>query len=295
MYKILLLTDFSTASRHALAFSQALFADTAADFCLLHAYPIETAMAPGAAFLLADEIRVAEENLQRFRQEAVRSPEPPYHTYRTVVAPGGPVGVVEVLMRQEHFDLVVVGATGTGQSEWLGSVATGVVRQATTNVLVVPVSAPIRPLQRIVLATDYRSVNDAESFAFLKELASRKLANVTLLTITNGETEETPVSVVSEQYVLRALSDLPVDQYVIHDDDVVQGIQAYIDTHTVDLLVTLPHHRSLFDALAGRSVSRSIAYRPRVPLLTLYDGPVDTAARIQPTDDANKMPFASYL
>lgn len=288
MYKILLPTDFSAASRHALAFAQALLADTAADFCLLHAYPIETAMAPGGAFLLADEIQIAGENLQRFREEVAQSPEPPYHTYRTLVAPGGPVGVIETLMRQEHFDLIVLGATGTGYSEWLGSVATGVVRQAETNVLVVPVSAPIRPLERIVLATDYRSVNDAGSFAFLKDLASRKLANVTLLTIAEAET---PVSEVNEQYVLRALSDLAVDQYVVHDEDVVQGIQAYTDTHTVDLLVTVPHHRSVFDVLTGRSVSRSIAYRPRVPLLTLFDTPVHT----QPEENVNKIPFASYF
>jgi len=295
MYKILLPTDFSAASRHALAFVQALLADTAADICLLHAYPIETAMAPGAAFLLADEIQMAGENLQRFRQEVAQSPEPPYHTYRTLVAPGGPVGVIESLMRQEHFDLIVLGATGTGYSEWLGSVATGVVQLAETNVLVVPVSAPIRPLEHIVLATDYRSVNDAGSFALLNDLASRRRATVTLLTITDAESAETPVSEVSEQYVLRALSDLTVDQYVIHDEDVVRGIQAYTDTHTVNLLVTLPHHRSLFDALSGRSVSRSIAYRPRVPLLTLFDKPADAPVRTQPVENTSTIPFTTYF
>ena len=75
---------------------------------------------------------------------------------------GKPISVVEILLAKEHFDLVV-GATKVGRAEFLGSVATGMIRAVNTNVLVVPTSAFIRPLERVVLATNYRSVNDAES------------------------------------------------------------------------------------------------------------------------------------
>ncbi|GAA4447412.1 hypothetical protein GCM10023189_03800 [Nibrella saemangeumensis] len=33
----------------------------------------------------------------------------------------------------------------------------------------------------------------------------------------------------------------------------------------------MPHHRSLLDILTGRSVTRKLACKPRVPLLTMYD------------------------
>ncbi|SOD93411.1 universal stress protein [Spirosoma fluviale] len=292
MYKILLLTDFSVASRHAIAYTQTLFADTAADFCLLNAFPLEPEVGFTGAFLIVEEREQAEKSLIALRHEVTQQPEPAYHTYRTVVVPGSPEASVDVMLHQEHFDLVVVGATGSGRSELLGSVATAITRTATTNVLVVPATFPIRPLERIVLSTDYRSVNDAESFGILADIANRKGAQLTLLTIdksgTAGATDLT------RQYVEQAFDSVSTDSYVIHDNNVLHGINAYLDAHTVDLLVLLPHHKGFFDVLRNNSVTRSVAYHPRVPLLTLYDAePKKTATAEMP--ELDNLPFATYL
>ena len=77
---------------------------------------------------------------------------------------GKPISVAEILLAGEHFDLVVVGATSVGRAEFFGRVATGMIRAANMNVLVVPTTAPIQPTERVVQATDYRSVNDAKSY-----------------------------------------------------------------------------------------------------------------------------------
>ncbi|MBO0935413.1 universal stress protein [Fibrella sp. HMF5335] len=290
MYKILLLTDFSAASRHAIAYAQALFSDTAANFCLLNAYPIEPAMEYGAAFLLAEGREAAEQNLHEFRQAVTETPQPDYHTYRTLVALGEPIDAVARLLETEHIDLIVVGATGAGNSERTGSVATGLLRLANTHVLVVPVTAPIRPLQQIVLATDYRSVNDAQSLVLLTDLASRKAALLTLLTIENPKKPDSQPTDASRRYVQKAFDGVQTDLYTIHDTDVRHGIQAYLDLHPVDMLVLLPHHKSLFDVLRKQSVSRSVAYHPPVPVLALYD-------ELTPADspDIDHIPFATYL
>ncbi|GAB3020688.1 universal stress protein [Spirosoma pulveris] len=289
MYKILLLTDFSAASRHAIAYTQALFANTAADFCLLNAFPLEPEVGFAGAFLIVEEREQAEKSLIAFRHDVTQQPVPVHHTYRTVVIPGSPEASVDVMLHQEHFDLVVVGATGDGRSELLGSVATATIRTATTNVLVVPATCPIRPLERIVLSTDYRSVNDAESFGILADIASRKGAQLTLLTIDKSGTPG--ASELSRQYVEQAFDAVPTDSYVIHDDNVLHGINAYLDAHTVDLLVMLPHHKGFLDVLRNNSVTRSVAYHPRVPLLTLYDAvPEKTAASGQ-----DNLPLATYL
>lgn len=63
MYKVLLLTDFSPASHHALAFTQALFAGTAIQFCLLHTFSIQPTQGFTGAFLLAEQRQSAEESL----------------------------------------------------------------------------------------------------------------------------------------------------------------------------------------------------------------------------------------
>ncbi len=291
MYKILILTDFSVASRHAIAYAQALFADTATDFCLFNAYPIEPALEYGAAFLLAEGRDAAEQNLHEFRESVTESPQPVYHTYRSLVALGEPVEAVARLLTMEHVDLIVVGATGSGHTERVGSVATGLLRQAATHVLVVPLTAPIRPLRQVVLATDYGSVNDAQSVVLLTDLVSRNAAELTLLTIDDPKHPEQQASTASRRYVERAFKAVQTTLYSIHDPDVRQGIKAYLDVHPqVDMLVLLPHHKGLFDLLRKQSVSRSMAYHPAVPLLALYDD-----RPITPNDsELDAMPFASY-
>jgi len=301
MYKILLLTDFSAASRHAIAFTQALFADTAASFSLLHALPLEPDLSHNGAFLLAEQRESAEQALHDLQQSLTQPAVPSYHTYQKLVALGGPVGVVEQLLADEPFDLVVAGATGAGFSEFIGNVATGLVRHAATNVLVVPLSAPIRPVEQVVLATDYRSVNDAESLRFLTDLAARKAAALTLLTIENPAEPDSHSSEVNRRYVEKALENLSTLRYTIHDDEVRHGIYAYLDAHAVDLLVMLPHHKTMLDVLLTNSVTRSMAYHPRVPLLTLYDTvTVSTADVTQPAvsvqpSSLDSLSVATYL
>lgn len=293
MYKLLLLTDFSAASQHAIVYTQALFSDTAADFCLLHAFPFVPEEGYSGTLLLGEQLESAEKAMQALKRSITRQPVPAYHTYRTLVALGSPERALEVQLAQEHFDLIVVGATGSGRNEFFGSVATGLIRTAQTNVLVVPTVAPIRPLSQLVLATDYRSVNDAESFGLLNDLASRKAAQLTVLTIEKSRQEQAEAA--SRSYVLTALANLKTDTYTINDDDVRHGIDAYLDTHTVDLLVVLPHHKGFLDILTGNSIARSMAFHPRVPLLSLYDSTSAAPQTRQADSKADGVPFTTSL
>ncbi len=295
MYKILLLTDFSAASQHAIAHAQTLFDDVAADFCLLNVFPLEPELGYGSAFVLADERQAAEQSLEKLQQTLTQQPVPDYHTYRNMVAVGDLEGAVSQLIKQEAFDLVVVGATGAGQSKLFGSVATGIIRRAKTNVLVIPASAAIRPLKQVVLSTNYQSVNDAESLIILKELVSRKAAQLTLLTIEKpGKPDQKP-SEVDQLYVEQALEATQNDEYMIRDEDVQHGIDTYLDTHTVDMLVMIPHHKSVVDVLLNSSVTRSIAFNPRVPLLTLYDTAIADKIPVSEQSNDDSISFPTYF
>ncbi|MBO0951799.1 universal stress protein [Fibrella forsythiae] len=291
MYKILFLTDFSAASRHALAYTQALFDDTAADFCLVNAFQLQPELSYGGAVLMAEERETAEQALHNVRLLMTQQPVPAYHTYRTIAVLGGPETAVQELLAQEPFDLVVVGATGSGFSEVFGTVATGLIRTAKANVLVIPASAAIRPLKKLVLATDFRSINDSRCFTLLKDLASRKSAQLTLLTIENPAQPGSHPSSLSIDYVAQAFDTIQTDTYTIHDESVLNGINAYLDNHAVDLLVLLPHHKSFFDVLRNKSITRTIAYHPRVPLLSLYDAEPELPAKQTAAQTVDVIPF----
>ncbi|GAA4447409.1 hypothetical protein GCM10023189_03790 [Nibrella saemangeumensis] len=233
MKKILLLTDFSEASRKAIHFAQAMFSDVAAEFQLLHTYFVDTDGPYGAALFFQEAEKKARRDLNRLLAEVTTQPVPDYHKYTTRTYPGTTVGTVEWILTQEHFDYVVLGATGEGNNELFGSVATGIIRTAKTNVLVVPATASIRPLQQVVLATDYQSVNHLHSLRPLKDLLTVKSAGLTLLTIKGPEPAE-PLSLDESRPFASYFDTVNTDTYFIRHDEVEKGIDEYLVTHSVD-------------------------------------------------------------
>lgn len=272
MEKILLLTDFSDAAKKAIRFAQALFAETAADFYFLHAYPVEPDTMYGTGFLMEEAERMAYRSLQELLSEVVAAFHPPFHAYHIRTAPGSPIGAVETALEETDYEYVVVGASGSGLTPLLGSVATGLIRNARTNVLVVPQTVEIRPVREVVLATDYHTLEEPNCLRPLAQLIAQKEARLTGLSIVDNQT---PILIGEEfeQYTQRFTDFFGRDDisfYFVLDQEVESGVNTYLDTHAVDLLVTIPHRKTLRDVIWNRSLTRRLAFRPRVPLLALY-------------------------
>ncbi|MFC5411715.1 universal stress protein [Larkinella bovis] len=273
MKKILLLTDFSEASEKAIHFAQKLFDDTAVEFDLLHAYPIEPETMYEVGIRMKEAERLAFRSLQTQLSELTAHFHPPFHAYHLLTVPGNPVDAVEAALEQKAYDFVVVGASGAGFLPVLGSVATGLIRHAKTNVLVVPKNAAIQPLRDVVLATDYATLLDPTCLEPLKELTTRKTARLTALAVVDQPAKTATAEALEryQQQIEPVFDTIFTEPYFLRDEDVDRGIDTYLDTHTVDLLVTVPYRKSLLDAVWNRSLTRRLAYNPRVPLLALYD------------------------
>ncbi|RRA99998.1 universal stress protein [Larkinella rosea] len=271
MKNILLLTDFSEASQKAIRFAQTLFEEIPAAFDLLHVYAVD----PGVMYGL--QMEEAEQNVTRrlhqFLAELPIQPVPEYQSYQCLTAAGNPIRAVEAALEQKPYAYVVVGASGAGLMPVLGSVATGLIRQVKTNVLVVPQHTIIRPIREVVLATDYRSLKQMSCLQPLEELGQLKPIRLTGLSIVDNQT---PLLIGEdfEQYrqqMAHRFDSVETGAYQVLDEEVEHGINAYLTTHSVDLLVTVPHRKTLLDTVYNRSLTRRLAYKPRVPLLALYD------------------------
>lgn len=273
MKKVLLLTDFSDAARNAIHFAQTLFRDTPVEFSLLHVYQIETDALYAAAYLL-DEAKDA--SFQHLHEELNAIADiPANHSYRLLNAPGTPVTVVGSLLEREGYDLVVVGATGAGLFPVLGSVATGLIRSAETNVLVVPESAKNKAIRQVVLAVPYPgALPSADVLKPLLDIKAIGKAELTALSIveTNFDHAEKGDFEEHRRDLAAQFGDGQATPYFIMDDNIGHGIETYLENNQVDLLVTVPHRKSLLDVLWNRSVTRQLAYNPLVPLLALHDG-----------------------
>lgn len=132
--RVLAATDFSAPSRTALDFGARLASQCRSELHVLHVQdPLLATAAEAGGFDLIGETR---QELERFVR-AVGVPRDGVHLH--VVTGAAAAAVCDVAAR-EHVDVVVVGAHGMSGAEHavFGSVAEGVIRRATTSVLVVP-------------------------------------------------------------------------------------------------------------------------------------------------------------
>jgi nucleotide-binding universal stress UspA family protein len=132
--RVLAAVDFSEPSRTALGFAARLAVHCAGELHLLHVQDaLLAAAARGRGLDLARETR---EELDSF---AASAGIPPGAARRHVVTGSAAAAVCDIATR-ECADMIVVGAHGMSGAEHavFGSVAEGVVRRATTPVLVVP-------------------------------------------------------------------------------------------------------------------------------------------------------------
>lgn len=288
MKKMLLLTDFSDASRHALQFARSLFSDTVADFHLMCVYPVEADafysrnhVTQAAHTAFADQLH---EVVAQLRHEAPTG----WHTFRSSAHPGTLLEVATQAIGAETYDWVVIGAKKDGTNPLFGNSATALIRQLRANILVVPVDAPIRPVWQVVLAADFARLKNCKLLEPLKELVALKGANLTLLTV---KTPGKPIVYANQEARIRQFL-APIEPGVtqVQAPDARQGIDTYLNGHPVDLLVTIPKHKSWSDVLANNSVTRSLAYRPPVPLMVLYDDGRSDEPRL--IDDLSNLDYA---
>ncbi|CAN5141831.1 hypothetical protein BH09BAC4_BH09BAC4_13970 [soil metagenome] len=268
MKKILLPTDFSETSKNAIRCALRYFADTPVEFVLLNALGARvssTGVAQSANLILQTEAKLRELEKKILSEDGFIQ-----HTFRVVALAMEPKTAIKLLVQNESFDWVVVGTTGFGNAVALGSIATALIRINQCNVLVVPFSQQPTPLLNVVLATDYQPLG-INAIKSLHELVSIHHAELTFLTILADDTLTTaPEKSIRDAYQAE-FADLNTNEVIESHVCLRAGIDDYIDSHYVDLLVTVCHHRSFLDVLLNRSLTRQLAYQPLLPLAILAD------------------------
>ncbi len=269
MKKLLLLTDFSEASNHALAFARSSFGDTVADFHLLCVYPAEPDglyrplhSAEATRTVYADRLN---ELVNALRREATTD----WHTFRSSACQGELLAIVEKSLDREVYDFVIIGAKKDGTSELFGHSAIALTRQLKANILVIPLDAPSRPIRRVVVATNFANLKNAKLLGPIKELVALKGGELTLLSINTPD--KNAVLIEQEIHLREFLKPIEPSIARLEAPDARQGIDLYLAGHMVDLLVMIPRYKAQANPMTGDGPVFPWAYTPAIPLITLYN------------------------
>jgi len=264
MNTIIVPTDFSRNAQVALDFAINIANHFDAKIHLIHSYEVHSRA--GMMISLRDYIRTdAEESLgsevSRVKTHLLR------HTALEAKAiEGNPVDLICTYAEQFKADLIVMGTKGASglKKIFMGSITAGLIDQAKNPVMAIPEEATYRPFQKITLALDITDSNTIESMRLLMDLskAYKSILNILHVEKKNAEATQPPEAGFY-------CPPIPHAYYTIENNNVLEGIDEFLNQHQTDLLVMIHNERKLLDRIFNKSKSKEKAMNTTLPLLVI--------------------------
>jgi nucleotide-binding universal stress UspA family protein len=277
MKTILVAVDFSPASKNAFQYAVRLARPFGAKVVLLHVYsageldpfvPISMQQA-----MIEAQESVAMEYFTSLEKEVPKDVLKDIELdFQIVIGPAGE----QILFYSQDIepDLIVMGMRGGNifAQKVLGNTSTHVIQRSKYPIVVVPESFAYREIKRIGYATNFQQ-EDIQAISKVQEFAARFDADIHCIHIRqNGNIED--------EYKLEILKsayrhEFPLDHIdfeTLKYEDVIRGLNSYVENRNLDLLVMLTHNRGLFSQLFHKSMTKQMILQSQVPLWVFQMG-----------------------
>jgi nucleotide-binding universal stress UspA family protein len=273
MKTILFPTDFSKCAIHASRYAAKLANIYDARIILLNVDYIP--MVPPnhrsqeAQKAVISSLKKAQDNIETFREQFVRdtkmNPERVLHQ----VIYGYPADKIVQEAKYLNADMIVMGTKGASNfiDKWLGTNAQKVMKQAHCPVWIIPQKAKIKHPKKVMYAADFKEDEMLATQKITKIIAP--LSAFCKVIHVHDLFENTEVSTIKKQ-VLALNEELSKDNIFarsINRDDIIEGLEAYIQSFKPDVLALAVHEKSFLERLFNESISKHFVYESQMPLL----------------------------
>lgn len=272
MKTILVPTDFSDASRNASIYAAEFAKIMQCEVILFHTYEMPIVIAsdmPTTVMMDPEVLKQETLFLLKNEAEAVGKITGTKVLYETIE--GDTVSEIIEVERNRKPDLIIMGIKESDPlSEYIiGSTATDVIRQSLTPVMVIPIQAKFKQFKKIVFATDYSLETDTHLLEPIKEFCRIFYSKLFILNIVK-ELELIGVEKeVSRMRIQNYFEDLEHTHYYLEDNDIIHGLNNFIDEYNIDVIAMLPHKHNLFSRIFKEGSTKKMAFHTHIPLLTM--------------------------
>jgi nucleotide-binding universal stress UspA family protein len=272
MKTILVPTDFSDASKNAMEYAVELAKQVKATIVLFHSFhlPIITSEIPAYVVSL-DELE------KDFLSDLKKLARAIHHKHGDKIrvecscSCGFAREEIEKAAEKVKADLIIMGMRGAGpiSEKLMGSVTTDVIKKSNHTVLVIHKDVKFKGPKRIALACDYQETPPRHVFEPVKQLARAFKASVYVVNVTNEVTAITSSKAAAGIHLEHDLEDVQHSYHFIDNKDVVDGINQFVKTEKIDIVVMMHHEKGIWEKIFSGSKTKDMAFHSSVPLLTI--------------------------
>lgn len=287
--RILVPVDFSDTSTNACSFALGLAQKLKAEVKLLYSYfnPIinsEPYLEGHTVNYLMDsvidsvekEARIQIKELKARLMDQVKAENLNFVKISYSLDRGIPENVILKYIESYKPGIVVMGTRGMGKNSinYLGNVTKKVIEKAEIPVLLIPeksIFSGMDYINRVLYATNF----DDSDFKSLRKLMTLirpfdMSINVAHISVDSPESiDETKMSAI-KKHMQSAYHEYRVSCDVIHHENIIEGLQEYIENKEIDLIALTTHKRGVIERLFNPSIAKKMIFHSYVPVLVFH-------------------------
>lgn len=269
MKKIVCPIDFSPASMNALEYAFKIahkFKTQLVLFHSIHPKPQE-ALSEGEIFEKEEMIK---EKLEKICEAHASTNNFQGINYWFLVRTGLASDAILQLIKDNEFDMVIMGSKGAeGIEEILGTLSAEIAEKSPCPVIIIPENYPYQEIKTIVMASDLKG-NDEGTLNYVINLAKTFQAHISILHIQKKRSEDVEKVISQGENMLLEYPYSNASFHVAENENVIEGINVFGETHKADLIVMASSDRTLLQKLFYKSQTRQMAYHTKIPLLSMH-------------------------
>jgi len=270
MPTVLITTDFSAASRHALDYACALLHDKPVTLDLLHVFTIPvTYTTDGVAIVAMGNAIEQAGNLMQDEVERVRHAYPGIRIEGRVIA-GSFLETLQQEARLTHALFMILGTAGFGDIYLGDADPLEALRSIPVPVLFIPLGAAFHPIRNIAFACNYAHTGPETPVQGIVDWVRFMDAALDVVHTDAEPQGFNEQQATGEQWLKARLSLLNPRYHWIQDADVIRGLSSFLSSGGFDCLMVVPRRYGIWQNMFHRSRTKALARLNRIPIIAFH-------------------------
>ena len=269
MKTILIATDFSQASGNASLYGIQLAKAMNANIILFTAYDAPHNIA--ATTVLVSHYDIMMQTEQKLSDEADAITGRERLNIQIVCDEGKAEQSILAIATEKEADLIIVGITGRGNNvkKVFGSTTTSLIKDSTVPVIIVPENARFTQLKTILYASDIFldiTIQSIDQIQWITDFFKSKLC---VIRVVKDDYEKLLEEVNVPHRLRTALKNISANFQFPVNKSISNGLNDFIKTQPVDMLVMQPHKHDWIERLFVKSETKDMVFHSHIPILML--------------------------
>lgn len=274
MKTILVATDFSDIAKNAVNYAAEVANVAKAKLILFHVYHEPVFLAEIPISLPIGEIEKDCLECLKDIKKGIHKKYGDKLIVECICKLGFPVDEINLYAKENDAELIVMGMEGTSYltEKIIGNITTSLIKKASCPVLAIDKHVRFSSMKNIVLASDYLEVENKTILNPMIELAKLFDSKIFVLNVVPElETVTTIGKAVEGIKINHALEAVNHTFHYSKSEDVIEGINDFVDKQKINMVVMIPRTHSILHNLFHESNSKRMAFHTKVPLLALHE------------------------